>query len=81
MIGLRDLILCLRRSASDNLRCLGCGYEHACSIHGCRVMKEAANRLEELQNVVLRIRRMHTKAKGAEKALLGEVLVLLEASL
>lgn len=44
-------------------------------------MKEAANRLEELQNVVLRIRQMHTKAKGAEKALLGEVLVLLEASL
>lgn len=31
------------------LNCLGCGYEHSCGVHGCRVLKEAADRLEELQ--------------------------------
>lgn len=81
MIELKDLIPALRHGAPDNLRCLGCGYEHGCGIHGCRVMKEAASRLEKLQNAVQRIQRMHEHAKGAEKALLGEVLTLLEALL
>lgn len=31
------------------LNCLGCGYEHNCRIHGCRVLREAADRLEQLQ--------------------------------
>lgn len=79
MIELKDLISALRRGAADNLRCLGCVYEHGCSVHGCQIMKEAAGRLEKLQNAVLRVQRMRANAKGAEKALLGEVLELLES--
>ena len=43
------LLLELRRiSCLDNLRCLGCGYEHSCSIHGCAIINEAVQRLETL---------------------------------
>ena len=45
----RDLIQELRRTARpDALRCLGCGYEHSCNIHGCAIIKQAAERLEQL---------------------------------
>ena len=78
MMELKELIRALRRGAPDNLRCLGCGYEHNCSIHGCRVMKEAASRLERMHTALSRIEKRFESAKGAEKALLGEVLELLE---
>lgn len=26
--------------------CMGCGYEHDCGIHGCAIMREAAERIE-----------------------------------
>lgn len=28
--------------------CMGCGYEHDCGIHGCAIMREAAERIEGL---------------------------------
>lgn len=34
---------------TGTLNCLGCGFEHNCGIHGRRVLREAADRLEELQ--------------------------------
>lgn len=33
--------------------CLGCGYEHDCSIHGCRIIKMAADELERLQRIAM----------------------------
>ena len=30
------------------LKCLGCGHEHNCGIHGCAVIRQAAERLAEL---------------------------------
>lgn len=45
-----ELTKALRKGAVDNHRCLGCGYEHDCSIHGCRIMKEAAEQINLLQN-------------------------------
>ena len=44
-----DLINALRRMAPETggLPCLGCGHEHGCSVHGCAVLKEAADRLEK----------------------------------
>ena len=77
MIELKELIRALRRGAPDNLRCLGCGFENRCGIHGCRVMREAAGRLEHLQTATYRIRKRYDFAKGAEKSILGEVLNLL----
>lgn len=39
----------LRRiSCLDDLRCLGCGYEYRCSIHGCAIINQAVERLEAL---------------------------------
>lgn len=32
----------------DKFRCLGCGHEHQCSTHGCAILKQAVERLEEL---------------------------------
>lgn len=46
-----NIIKSLRRMAVNTsaLNCLGCGFEHNCGIHGCRVLREAADKLEELQ--------------------------------
>ena len=48
----QEIIKALRRMAvnTGTLNCLGCGYEHNCGVHGCRVLREAADRLEELQS-------------------------------
>lgn len=44
-----DLIQALKRIKvqTGGLICLGCGHEHNCGVHGCAVMREAAQRLEE----------------------------------
>ncbi len=46
----RELIAVLRRLRvqTGSLACLGCGYEHNCGIHGCRILRDAADRLERL---------------------------------
>lgn len=31
---------------TGSLVCLGCGYEHNCGIHGCRIICEAIARIE-----------------------------------
>ena len=45
-----ELIAVLRRLRvqTGGLACLGCGYEHNCGIHGCRILRDAADRLERL---------------------------------
>lgn len=45
-----ELIAALRhlRVQTGSLACLGCGYEHNCGIHGCRILRDAADRLERL---------------------------------
>ena len=50
----RDLIAALRRLKVEtgSIACLDCGYEHNCSIYGCRIMRLAAERLEQLTGPV-----------------------------
>ena len=50
MIKQENLIAALRRMAQkkEPLICQGCGYEHNCSLHGCAVLRAAADRLGEL---------------------------------
>ena len=50
----RELIAALRRLKVEtgSLVCLGCGYEHNCSVHGCRIMRVAAERLEQVTSAV-----------------------------
>lgn len=33
---------------TGSLACLGCGLEHACGVHGCAILREAAERLARL---------------------------------
>ena len=46
------LIAALRRLAPEtgSLCCLGCGYEHNCSTHGCAVIRAAMEEIETLRN-------------------------------
>ena len=48
MIGQEALLAALRRMQVEtgSLVCLGCGYEHNCSIHGCAILREAVKALE-----------------------------------
>ena len=49
-----ELIAALKRMATDTggLDCLGCGHEHNCGIHGCKVLQEAVDRLEQLDRAM-----------------------------
>lgn len=55
-----DLIRALKRMGvqTGGLICLGCGHEHNCGVHGCAVIREAAQRLEELLKYKAAIDRM-----------------------
>ena len=45
-----EILTMLRRMKvqTGSLVCLGCGREHNCSIHGCRILREAADLIEKL---------------------------------
>lgn len=45
----KDLISKLRslKIQTGSIACFGCGYEHNCGINGCRLVREAADRLEQ----------------------------------
>lgn len=47
------LIKALRRLKVDtgSIACLGCGHEHNCGIHGCAIIREAAERLDDFNAV------------------------------
>lgn len=55
-----DLIQALKRMGvqTGGLMCVGCGHEHNCGVHGCAVIREAAQRLEELLKYKTAIDRM-----------------------
>lgn len=80
-----DLIAELRhlKINTKSIACLGCGYENGCSVHGCRLIGLAADRLNEVGIILSIIRGMHAEAKDAEakdaeKSLLGIVLSLFD---
>lgn len=54
---------------TGTLNCFGCGYEHNCGTHGCAVMREAAEKLEELNTFeqTNRYRLMKKLAEEREK--------------
>ena len=37
----------LRRISVDKHRCFGCGREHNCSIHGCRIIRDAVDLIRD----------------------------------
>lgn len=50
MMSDRELIAALQRLKVEtgSLVCLGCGHEHNCGVHGCAIVREAAEWLEDL---------------------------------
>lgn len=49
----KDLLQALRRLKVEtgNIACLGCGHEHNCGIHGCAIIREAAEQLGDFDAV------------------------------
>lgn len=50
MIKMQELADAMRRLSvqTGSLACLGCGHEHGCSVHGCAILKAAADALDGL---------------------------------
>lgn len=50
---INELITALRRLKVEtgSLACLGCGHEHNCDIHGCAIIREAAEHLGDFKAV------------------------------
>lgn len=46
----KEILTALRRLKVEtgSLVCMGCGREHDCGIHGCRIVREAADLIEKL---------------------------------
>lgn len=36
---------------TNSIACLGCGHEHNCGIHGCAIIREAAEKLDDFNTV------------------------------
>ena len=45
-----EILAAMRRLKVEtgSLVCMGCGREHDCGIHGCRIVREAADLIEKL---------------------------------
>ena len=75
-----ELVSALRQLKvnTKSLACMGCGYEQGCSIHGCRLIGLAADRLNKVGIILSIIKGMHAEAKGSDRQLLGIVLALFD---
>lgn len=47
-MNIKELINSLNRLKvqTGSLACLGCGHEHNCGMHGCAIIREAADKLQ-----------------------------------
>lgn len=45
-----DILIALRclKVETGSLACMGCGCEHDCGVHGCQIVREAADLIEKL---------------------------------
>nr|DAH75049.1 MAG TPA: hypothetical protein [Caudoviricetes sp.] len=50
---INELITALQRLKVEtgSITCLGCGHEHNCGIHGCAIIREAAEKLGDFNTV------------------------------
>ena len=50
---INELITALQRLEVEtgSIACLGCGHEHNCDIHGCAIIREAAEKLDDFNTV------------------------------
>ena len=75
-----ELIKSLQRLKveTESIACLGCGHEHNCGIHGCAIIREAAERLDGF-NVVFNEDTVLTLAAQCLKVEPGRLRQLAEA--
>lgn len=68
-----ETLAALRRLKVEtgSLVCMGCGREHICGIHGCRIVREAAELIEKLTNRCA-LRRRDRGAAGAGEVGAGD---------
>ena len=61
MMTPNNLVSALRRLRVEtgSIACLGCGHEHGCSVHGCAIIREAADLIEKQE---ARIKELEAKA-------------------
>lgn len=71
--GLRRL-----KAETGSIACLGCGWEHSCGVHGCRLMREAADMLENDETYDSVLQDAIEKWKKAYGTLHGKHIALLE---
>ncbi len=72
----RELARRLRQMAvtTGDLNCLGCGYERGCSIHGCAVLKRAADLLAPEVDITTPIPLKELRSAAAERPVLVYVI-------
>ena len=61
-----ELINALRRLKVEtgSLACLGCEHEHNCGVHGCAIMREAADRIANMDTHILALQKETEKLRG-----------------
>lgn len=59
---------------TGGLNCLGCGYEHNCGVHGCAVLKRAADLLAPAVDITTPIPLEELRTAAAERPVLVFVL-------
>ena len=66
----KELARRLRQMAvtTGDLSCLGCGYERGCSVHGCAVLKRAADILDPAVDINRPVPLEELQAAAAEPA-------------
>ena len=72
----KELARRLRKMAgtTGDLNCLGCGYEHNCGVHGCAVLKRAADLIAPEVDINNPIRLEELRAAAAGRPALVYVL-------
>ena len=59
---------------TGSLLCLGCGYQHHCSVHGCAVMRAAADAMENLMTENAALHQIAEKQADMNVTLTKQVL-------
>lgn len=69
----QELIQALNRLKVEtgSLACLGCGHEHNCGVHGCAVIREAADRLTAVLGELEQVTRERDAAIADLKEIVG----------
>lgn len=55
-----EIVAGLRRQRVEtgSIACLGCGWENSCGVHGCRILREAADMLENDESQAIALQRV-----------------------